>query len=101
MARNLSLIGLGYEGAKHLARNGLSRLILAVRTISKGEKAASQLKQELPEWKGTVEVWELDMCSFASVKAFADRLDSLERLDILIESAGVSAKTPNPVKVRC
>jgi retinol dehydrogenase-12 len=82
--------GLGYEGAKHLATFGVSRLIFAVRNIEKGEAAAKKLKQEVPSWKGDVQVWQLDMTSFASVKAFAQRLNTLDRLDILIESAGVS-----------
>jgi NAD(P)-dependent dehydrogenase (short-subunit alcohol dehydrogenase family) len=63
--------------------------------VEKGEAAAQKLKQELPSWTGDVEVWQLDMASFASVKAFAQRLNTLDRLDILIESAGVSRSSIN------
>lgn len=66
-------------------------MILAVRdTAGKGEAAAKRLKEELPSWTGKVDVWKLDMSSFASVKEFGERLNTLERLDILILSAGVS-----------
>lgn len=82
--------GLGYEGAKHLARNGVSHLILACRNTGRGEAAAERLKEELPDWKGEVRVWELDMSRFDSVKQFGERLSTLDRLDILILSAGVS-----------
>lgn len=37
-----------------------------------------------------VEVWQLDLASFSSVKAFAARAEAeLHRLDILVENAGV------------
>lgn len=38
-----------------------------------------------------VEVWELDLGSFASTKSFADRVErELQRLDILVENAGLA-----------
>jgi retinol dehydrogenase-12 len=36
-----------------------------------------------------VEVWELDLNSYASVKAFAGRAKGLERLDVVVENAAV------------
>lgn len=37
-----------------------------------------------------VEVWQLDLTSFSSVKAFAARVEEeLPRLDIVVENAGV------------
>jgi NAD(P)-dependent dehydrogenase (short-subunit alcohol dehydrogenase family) len=36
-----------------------------------------------------VEVWELNLNSYASVKAFAERAKGLERLDVVVENAAV------------
>lgn len=38
-----------------------------------------------------VEVWELDLASFASVKAFASRAQSLTQIDVFCENAAVAA----------
>jgi retinol dehydrogenase-12 len=38
-----------------------------------------------------VEVWSLDLASFASVKLFVERAKALERLDVFIQNAGVSS----------
>ena len=82
-------IGLGKETARHLANMNPARLILAVRSIEKGQEAADDIKRTSK--CNSVEVWELDLGSFASVKAFAKRVDSqLDRLDILIENAGIA-----------
>ncbi|KAF9878825.1 hypothetical protein CkaCkLH20_03725 [Colletotrichum karsti] len=80
--------GLGFEAAKHLVRLEASRVILAVRSLSKGH-AATALIEESTGRKGVVEVWELDLASYASVKEFANRVNGLERLDVLINNAGV------------
>lgn len=62
-----------------------------MRDIGRGEAAAKRIKEELPNWKGEVEVWQLDMSKFDSVKQFGERINTLDRLDILILNAGVSA----------
>jgi retinol dehydrogenase-12 len=83
--------GLGLETARHFTRLGAAKVIIACRTISKGE-AAKQSIEESTKKTGTVEVWELDLSSHASVKAFTARASSeLERLDILVENAGIQA----------
>lgn len=80
--------GLGFESAKQLLNLNLSHLILAVRTVSKGEVAARQLRTLAP--KATVQVWQLDMCSYASIQAFAERVErELTRLDIALLNAGL------------
>lgn len=80
--------GLGYDCARQLLDLGLSRLILAVRTQSKGDEAAKRLQTQFPSSK--VEVYILDMASYVSVQAFAKRCDQLERLDFAILNAGVN-----------
>ena len=81
--------GLGYSSASTLLSLGTHRVILAVRTLSKGEAAAVRLRTETRCPPDAVEVWELDMGSYASVLAFAERAKGLERLDACIANAGV------------
>lgn len=80
--------GLGYEAARQLLGLNLSRLILAVRSLNKGEAAASKLRLEHP--KAHVDVWHLDMASYESIQAFAKRVEAdAARVDIVILNAGV------------
>lgn len=79
------------QTAIHLARLSPARLILAVRDTEKGG-LASKMIEEVTPFRG-VEVWKLDLASFASVRAFAKRCDTeLERLDIVVENAGVATE---------
>jgi len=80
--------GLGREAAKHIVRLGASKVILAVRTVSKGEDARKYIEKETKK-TGVMEVWQLDMSSTESIKAFSQRANSLERLDVLIANAGI------------
>ncbi|KAK3326080.1 short-chain dehydrogenase/reductase family protein [Apodospora peruviana] len=83
--------GLGYEAASQLLSYGLGHLILAVRSLSKGEAAAAKLRaQHSSPQKGKIEVWQLDMSSYPSIQQFASRVNTdLARLDIAILNAGV------------
>jgi NAD(P)-dependent dehydrogenase (short-subunit alcohol dehydrogenase family) len=68
-------------------------VILACRNISAGEKAKADIERTTGR-KNVVQVWQLDLASFASVKAFAVRASNdLDRLDGLIENAGVQLGT--------
>src|ERR1017187_3929663 len=55
--------GLGLITARELARAG-ARVVLAVRTVNKGEQAARAMS-------GRTEVRQLDVASLASVREFA------------------------------
>ena len=81
--------GLGLDASKSFVRLGVSHLILACRNITKGEEAKKQILAGNRNAKTRIEVWPLDLCSYASVLAFADRCKSLDRLDAVIENAGV------------
>ncbi|CAO2654817.1 Nn.00g115500.m01.CDS01 [Neocucurbitaria sp. VM-36] len=81
--------GLGLEAARHIARLGASKVILAVRTIAKGEAAARDIIASTNAKENVVEVWPLDLSDFDSIKAFGDRVQTLERLDALIQNAGI------------
>lgn len=65
----------------------VARVIMDVRTLSKGEEAKADLLKSNPSCN--VEVWELDMDSFDSVMAFGKRAQGLDRLDIALLNAGV------------
>jgi NAD(P)-dependent dehydrogenase (short-subunit alcohol dehydrogenase family) len=81
--------GLGKEAARHYARQGASKLILAVRSVDKGEDAKKDIQTTAA--KGvSIEVWKVDMASYASVKAFAARVEAeLDRVDIFHANAGL------------
>lgn len=81
--------GLGLEAARHIARLGAAKIILACRTVSKGENAAADITTSEHLTKDRIEVWQLDLSSYDSVKAFAKRVDQLDRLDALIQNAGI------------
>lgn len=57
--------GLGLEVAVHLARLDPKVLLLAVRSAAKGEAAREEVAERSGLDKGRIEVWELDMASFA------------------------------------
>ncbi|KAF4833898.1 Short chain dehydrogenase atnD [Colletotrichum tropicale] len=80
--------GLGFEAARRFVLLDAAKVILAVRSISKGTAAAVRLA-EFTKTKGIVEVWELDLASYASVQSFDKKARSLERLDVVVNNAGV------------
>lgn len=81
--------GLGFEAVKHLIRLGASKVILAVRTIKKGEKAVEDVIASTKCTPSRLEVWPLDLSNFSSVKAFGARARTLPRLDAVIQNAGI------------
>ncbi|KJZ74186.1 hypothetical protein HIM_06417 [Hirsutella minnesotensis 3608] len=90
-----SNVGLGKEAARHFVRLGVGRLILAVRSIDKGEAAKADIQagasDGAADQKSVVEVWKLDMASYASVQAFAARVDrDLDRVDVVLANAGIA-----------
>ena len=84
---------LGLEAARHIVRLECAKLILAVRNIEKGEAARQDIEKTTGR-VGVIQVWQLDMDSFQSVKSFADRVGSeLERLDVALLNAGLISRT--------
>ncbi|CAN9247141.1 unnamed protein product [Alternaria alternata] len=80
-------VGLGLEASKEMASHGLARVILGVRTVSKGEAAKQEILKQSPDCD--VQVWPVDQESFESMVVFGERAQSLDRLDIVILCAGV------------
>jgi len=79
--------GLGAVTALELARKG-AHVVLAVRTPAKGETAAQEIRDAVPD--ANVEVQELDLSSLESVRTFATGLTGkLPKLDLLVNNAGI------------
>lgn len=81
--------GLGFEAARHFIRLKANKVILAVRTLSKGETAAAEISNSTQTPPSRIQVWHLDLSSHDSVKAFGDRVRTLDRLDAVVENAGI------------
>src|SRR5215468_8036442 len=79
--------GLGFETAQVLAARGAS-VVLAVRDIEKGRRAAARIAGAAPG--ANVMVQPLDLTSLDSIRAAAGELRAKHpRIDLLINNAGV------------
>ncbi|KAK3356719.1 NAD(P)-binding protein [Lasiosphaeria hispida] len=86
-----SNVGLGLEASRWLVNLGAARVILACRNLEKGRLAAEDIRSTTGCKPEILEVWHLDMSSYASVHKFADKVNAeLPRLDVLIANAGVA-----------
>ncbi|KAF4154433.1 hypothetical protein CNMCM8927_008762 [Aspergillus lentulus] len=84
--------GLGLEAARHFVRLDAARVILAVRSVKKGEDAKASIEASTDR-KNIVEVWQVDMSNYDSIKDFVKKCDSLDRLDVVVANAGVLRNT--------
>lgn len=84
--------GLGKEAARHFVRLNAAKVILGCRSLDKGN-AARQDIEETTKRSGVVEVWQLDLQDYGSVKRFAEQAKGLERLDVIVENAGIHTTT--------
>jgi NAD(P)-dependent dehydrogenase (short-subunit alcohol dehydrogenase family) len=81
--------GVGLATATQLARHG-AHVVLAVRNLDKGNAAAASIRSTTRGAEVTIQ--HLDLASLDSVYAAAAELDTtLERIDLLINNAGVMA----------
>ena len=79
--------GLGFDTAAVLADKG-AHVVLAVRSLDKGNQAADRIKTKSPN--AVIAVQELDLTSLDSVRKAADELRAKHpRIDLLINNAGV------------
>uniref|UniRef100_A0A8D3BYZ0 Si:dkey-23o4.6 n=1 Tax=Scophthalmus maximus TaxID=52904 RepID=A0A8D3BYZ0_SCOMX len=79
--------GIGKETSRDLAARG-ARVVMACRDLTRAERAADEIRRTTGN--GNVVIRHLDLASVYSVRQFAkDFLDSEERLDVLINNAGV------------
>lgn len=81
--------GLGFEAALKLLNLGVSQLIIGSRSLSRGKSAQEELEKRTQR-RDVIQVWELEMNSFPSVKQFASRVENeAKRLDVALLNAGL------------
>ena len=80
--------GLGYQTAQELAKAG-AEVILTGRNEEKGRAAVAQILKDVPGAQVSFE--SLDLANLASVADFAERMRHRDKLDLLINNAGVMA----------
>jgi NAD(P)-dependent dehydrogenase (short-subunit alcohol dehydrogenase family) len=84
--------GLGQETARALAARG-AQVIMAVRSLAKGQAAVEAIKETSPNAK--LDVQQVDLASLASIRACAACiLSSYDGLDGIVANAGVMAIDP-------
>lgn len=83
--------GIGKETAVGLARDGM-QVVITSRDRQRGHAAVEEIRSR--SGSDDVEVMELDLADFHSVRSFADSfLSSHDRLDVLINNAGLVKTT--------
>ncbi|KAH9479740.1 Short-chain dehydrogenase/reductase phmF [Psilocybe cubensis] len=89
--------GIGLEVVRNFARMNPAKLILTSRSQKRGEEVAAQIRGETG--CASVEAWALELAEFASVRAFCDKFErECDRLDILVENAGIATVNPDFTK---
>lgn len=79
--------GLGYESVKAFALKG-AEVVLASRTMEKGEQAKAEITKDVPGAK--IIVMELDLADLDSVRSFAAAFrKKYKQLDVLLNNAGI------------
>jgi retinol dehydrogenase 12 len=84
--------GLGFEVTRRIAQLNAPLIIVAVRNISKGEAAETLILESTKRSAGSIQVRELGMQNYDSIKAFAAKASQLQRIDAVVENAGNMAK---------
>ncbi len=79
--------GIGYETAKALAKTG-GRVIVGVRSQEKGEETVRSLASETGSEKLSAQI--IDLADLSSIRAASERLLGEERLDVLVNNAGLA-----------
>ena len=78
--------GIGKEAAVALAAMGAT-VVITARNQTKGQAALADVRQR--SGSSTVELMDLDLADFASIRAFAaEVLERCDRLDVLVNNAG-------------
>ncbi len=79
--------GLGFESVKAFAGKG-AEVVLASRTVEKGETAKAKILKDYPE--GKIEVMTLDLGDLDSVRSFSSAFKlNYKKLDVLLNNAGI------------
>ncbi|KAJ4264440.1 hypothetical protein NW762_005640 [Fusarium torreyae] len=83
--------GLGFEAISQLSKHKPKHIYLAARSEEKANEAINKIREMNPD-AAPITFLQLDLGSFTSIKAAAASFESMsERLDILINNAGIMA----------
>ncbi|TVY26252.1 putative oxidoreductase [Lachnellula hyalina] len=86
--------GLGKESVLQLAKHNPSQIFLAARSAETGQTAVEEVKAIVPGVK--IVFLQLDLSSYASISKAAKLVNaSVDRLDILMNNAGIMMTPPN------
>lgn len=79
--------GIGFEATKIFVEKN-AEVVMACRSMERGEKAFDEIKKEFPQAK--IVLMALDLSSFKSIHAFSEQFHKkYQRLDILLNNAGI------------
>lgn len=89
--------GLGFEAAVKYASKGCSRLLLGVRSASRGEETKQEIQRRSDRLQEDfIDILTVDLTSFTSVQTFAidlDKITSSTGLHIALLNAGLASPT--------
>ena len=80
--------GIGFATAVALAGAG-ANLVLGCRSSQRAEQAATEIRTRTGAASSAVRTEPLDLADLESVRAFALRLADLDRIDVLVNNAGL------------
>ncbi|MER6577125.1 oxidoreductase [Nonomuraea sp. NPDC001023] len=78
--------GIGLPTARELARHG-ARVVVAARSADKGEAAVAEIRRAVPG--ADVRYGALDLADQSSIRRFADTVDTVDKVDLLVNNAGI------------
>lgn len=84
--------GIGLEAVIKFAELGASKVIMTARDLKKGQMVKSDIEKRTGK-TDQLELWELDMNSYDSIVAFANRAAALDHLDVVVLNAGLHNAT--------
>lgn len=91
--------GIGLQTVLQLSQHNPARIYLACRSQAKYDIALSGILKSNPKAKSCVACLELDLTSFDSIKAAVRKVsDENNRLDLLINNAGIMGAPPGTTK---
>ena len=80
--------GIGYFTSEQLAGAG-AHIVMASRSTERADAAAASIRDRVPG--AQVDFIQLDLASLGSIREAAEKIRQLERVDVLINNAGVTS----------
>lgn len=81
-------VGLGKEAVAHFVQLNAAKVIIACRSVDKGEAARAEIEKRTGR-TGVVEVWPLDLQDYDNIRRFVKRASELPRIDMFLANAGM------------